>query len=95
MRLEIRRHRRALTGREADRVFRGCFLVAIGAGYCAIAASALGSPPRLGPSAQQPIHLRYRPPLIGRRAFSCTARATPSWIISPRMPRLSTDSTRS
>jgi hypothetical protein len=48
MRLEIRRHRRALTGREADRVFRGCFLVAIGAGYCAIAASALGSPPTTG-----------------------------------------------
>ena len=43
MRLEIRRHRRALTGREADRVFRGCFLAAIGAGYCAIAASALGN----------------------------------------------------
>ena len=42
MRLEIRRHRRALTGRESDRVFRWCSLAAIGAGYCAIAASALG-----------------------------------------------------
>jgi len=48
MRLEIRRHRRALTGQKTDRVLRGCFLAAIGAGYCAVAASALGNDPTTG-----------------------------------------------
>ena len=66
MRLEIRRHRRALTGREVDRVFRGCFLVAIGAGYCAIAASALGNTPTTGSSSpttipHPPSTSTYRP----------------------------------
>lgn len=42
--------RSALTGRAVCKVFRGCVLVVIGAGYCAITASALGNSPTTGPS---------------------------------------------
>ena len=50
MRSEIRLIRRAITGRAAGRVFRRCCLAAIGAGYCATVASALGASAAAGSS---------------------------------------------
>ena len=50
MRSEIRLPSRAMTGRAASRVFRRCCLAAIGAGYCATVASALGASAAAGSS---------------------------------------------
>ena len=50
MRSEIRLTRRAITGRASSRVFLRCCLAAIGAGYCATVASALGASAAAGPS---------------------------------------------
>jgi F0F1-type ATP synthase membrane subunit c/vacuolar-type H+-ATPase subunit K len=43
MESETRLTRRAITGRAARRMFLRCCLAAIGAGYCATVASALGA----------------------------------------------------
>jgi len=50
--------RSALTGRTVRKVFRGCVLTAIGAGYCAITASALADRPATGPSSPTTVPAR-------------------------------------